>query len=74
MHTYKLANSIFDGPLTKPLSVLCISIEILSRIKWMGKTAPSNFKFGTLNGRFLRDGAASMAAKGLRMSSVSSLA
>ena len=31
MHTYKLANSVFDGPITNLLSVLCILIEVLSR-------------------------------------------
>ena len=31
MHTYKLANSIFDGPITNLLSTLCILIEVLLR-------------------------------------------
>ena len=31
MHTYTTENSIFDGPITDLLSVLCILIEIFSR-------------------------------------------
>ena len=31
MHTYKLATSIFDGPMTTLLSILCIFTEVLSR-------------------------------------------
>ena len=30
VHTYMPANSIFDGPVTNLLSVLCILIEVLS--------------------------------------------
>ena len=30
-HTYTPANSVFDGPITNLLSILCILIEILSR-------------------------------------------
>ena len=29
MHTYMLANSISEGPITNLLSILCIMIEIL---------------------------------------------
>ena len=28
MHTYAPANIIFDGPITNPLSVLCVFVEI----------------------------------------------
>ena len=65
MHTYKLANSIFDGPITTLLSILCILVEIFSpaHVK-MGKSL-NGFKFGTSIGRFLSDSAANMAVKGL---------
>ena len=31
MLTHTRANSMFDGPITNPLSVLCILIKVLSR-------------------------------------------
>ena len=39
MHTYTPANSIFDGPITNLLSILCILIEVLSRAHAKGEKA-----------------------------------
>ena len=61
------ANSIFDGPITKLLSVLCILIEILSRGHAKRGKGLNDFKFGTFIRPFTSDGAASMAVKGLVM-------
>ena len=36
MHKYTPANSIFDGPVTNPLSVLYVWIEILLRARAQG--------------------------------------
>ena len=66
MHAYTPTNSIFDGPVTNLLSVLCVSVEVLAHAK-RGKSL-NDFKFGPSNsstGRFLSDGAASTAVKGL---------
>ena len=67
MHSYTPAKSILDGPITNLLSILCILTEILSLTHAKGgkKRGHNDFKFGTLIGRFLSDGAASIAAKGL---------
>ena len=65
MHTYTPANSIFDGPITNLLSVLCSSVEVLSRADLKRGESLNDFKFGTSAGRFSNDGAASTAAKGL---------
>ena len=59
------ANSISDSPITNPLSILCILIEVLSRAHAKGEKSLNDFKFGTFNGRFPCDGAASMAVNGL---------
>ena len=74
MHTYKLANSVFDGPITNLLSVLCILIEVLSRAHAKGGGGGggggwslNDFMFGSFTGPFPSDGAASMAEKGLTM-------
>ena len=63
------ANSILDGPITALLSILCILIELevlpcalATKVKSL-----NDFKFGTSVGRFLIDGAASTAVKGLNM-------
>ena len=67
LHTCTPANSIFAGPLSNLLWILCILIEILSRAHAKGaKKSLNDFKFGTIMGRFPSDGAASMAEKGLR--------
>ena len=59
------ANSVFDGPITNLLSVLCIVAEILSRAHAKWEESVNDFKFGTFIGRFLNDSAANMAVKGL---------
>ena len=65
MITSTPANSIFKGPITNLLSVLCILIEVLSRAQVKGEKGLINFKFGTFTDHFLSDSAASMALKGL---------
>ena len=57
MHTYKLANSIFDGPITNLLSILCILIEVLLRAHekgWMAGWGGSrnHFMFDNFTGLF----------------------
>ena len=61
-------NSIFDGPITNLLSILCILIEIVSRARAKGGKSLNDFKFGTIVGRFQSDGVASMAVKRLTTS------
>ena len=58
MHTYVPPNSIFNGPITNLLSVLCIVIEILARAHTKGAE--------TFIGRLTSDGVASMGVKGLK--------
>ena len=68
MHTYTPADSIFDGPITNLVSILCISVEILSRVyarDWGGGGGHNGFRFGAFIGHFPSDGAGSMAVKGL---------
>ena len=66
MHTYKLANNVFDGPISNLLLILCILIEIFSRAHALGGSLKVNdFKFGTFIDNFQSDGAASKAVKGL---------
>ena len=66
MHTYTPADSVFDGPITNLLSILCILIEILSRARVKGGGGSlHDFKFGTSTGRFPSEGAAVTAVKGL---------
>ena len=66
MHAYTPENSIFDGPITTLLSVLCILVEVLSRTHAKKGKSLSDFKSGTSIGRFSSDGAASRTAvKGL---------
>ena len=62
MHTYAPENSIFDGPITTLLSVLCILVEVPSRAHAKRAKRLNDFKFG----RFSSVGAASTAVKGLR--------
>ena len=57
-------NSLFDGPVTNLLSVLCISIEIVSRALVKGG-GEGGVKCGTFIVRLLSDGAASVAVEGL---------
>ena len=64
MHTYKLANNVFDGPISNLLLILCILIEIFSRAHALGGSL-NDFKFGTFIDNFQSDGAASKAVKGL---------
>ena len=56
MHTYASSNSIFDGPVTNVLSVLCILIEILSRAHAKGQKSRNDFRRGAPFGRFPSDG------------------
>ena len=62
MPTYTPPNSIFDGPITNLLPILCMLIEILSRAHAKGtkKKSFKGFKFATFIGPFPCDGAASM--------------
>ena len=66
MHTYTPANSLFDGPVTNLLSILCILVEVLSRVHAKSGKSLNDFKFGTSTGRFSSDGAISRAVKRLR--------
>ena len=65
MHTYTPANSIFDGPITSLLSVLCILVEVLSRGHAKRGKSLNDFKFSTSISRFSSDGAVSTVVKGL---------
>ena len=65
MYTDTPANSIFDGPITILLSILCILIEVLSRADAKKGKRLMISKFGTSVGCFSSDGAASTAVKGL---------
>ena len=58
VHTYMPADSIFHGPVTNILSVLCILIELFSRARAKGGKKLNDFKFGSFIGRFPSDGAA----------------
>ena len=64
MHTYTPADSIFDGPVTNLLSVLCIWVEVLLRAHAKSGESLNDFKFGSCS-RFSSDAAASTAVKGL---------
>ena len=65
MYTYTPANSIFEGPVTNPLLILSILIEVLSRTHAEKGKSLNDFKFGSCIGRFPSDDAASMTVKGL---------
>ena len=65
MRTYKLANSIFDGPITTLVSILCILVEVRSHAHANRGKSLNDVKFGTSVGRFPSDSAASTAVKGL---------
>ena len=66
MHTYTPPDSIFDGPVTNLLSILCILIEILSRAHPKGgRQTLIVLNLALLVVVFLSDGAAGMAFKGL---------
>ena len=67
MHTCMPANSVFDGPVTNLLSILCILAEVLSRAHAKRGNSRNDFYSGTSIGHFSSDGAASTAAKGLRV-------
>ena len=64
MHTDAPVNSVFDGPVTTLLSLLCILLEVLSRALAKKGKSLNGFKVGTSVGRFSSDGAASTAVKG----------
>ena len=77
MPTYTPVNSIFDGPMTNLLSILCVLIEIVSRAHAKEKKDINTFTFGASSFfflfffsfssflcRFQSDGAARMAVKG----------
>ena len=49
------ANSIFDGHIATLLSVLCILVEVLSRIYAKTGKSLNYFKFGTFIGCFSGD-------------------
>ena len=66
MHTYTPENSIFDGPVTYLLSILCILVEFLSRAHAKEEKGLNDLKFGTVIGRFASGTLATMAVKGLR--------
>ena len=66
MHTFTLANSIFDGPITNLHSILCILVEILSFSYAKGGKGLNDLKFSPFIGRFQSNGAASIAVKGLK--------
>ena len=56
VQAYTPSNSVFDGPITNPVSVLWILIEILSHAHGKGKKKNLNdFKFGTFIGQFLSE-------------------
>ena len=65
MHTDTPANSIFDGPVTTLLSILCVLVEVLSRADAKRGPSLNDVKFSTSVGRFSSDVAASSAVKGL---------
>ena len=71
-HRHTPPNSVFDGPVTNLLIIVCILTEILSSAHAKGaqkkreKRSLNAFKFGTFVGRFPSDGVASRAVKGLR--------
>ena len=67
MYIYTPANSIFDGPIRNPLSILSILIEVLSRAHAERGKSLNDFQFGTCICRSLSDGAASTAVKGLNL-------
>ena len=57
VQAYTPSNSVFDGPITNPVSVLCILIEILSHAhgKAKEKKKLNDFKSGTFIGQFLSE-------------------
>ena len=59
MHMYTSANSIFDGPIASPLSVLCILIGFLLHAHVKGWESYNDSKFGTFNDNFSSDRMAS---------------
>ena len=65
MHTYTPANSIFDGPITNLLSILCILIEVSSPFMSSGGNF-NDLKFGTFICSFKSKGTASTAVNGLK--------
>ena len=65
MHTHTPENSIFDGPVTNPLSILCILRKVLSRAPAKQENNLNDFRFGTFISHFPSDTLASMAVKGL---------
>ena len=65
MNTYTPANSIFGGPITNLLSILCILIQVLSLAHEKGRKSLNDFKFGTFAARFPSDTMANMVMKGL---------
>ena len=58
-------NSIYGGPVTHFLSMLCILVEVLSAAHSKGEKSLNDFKFDTFIGRFPSDDAARMTVKGL---------
>ena len=66
MHAYTNRNNTFDRFITNLLSVLCVSVEVLSRAHAKRGKSLNDFKFGTSTDRFSSDGAAKTAVKGLK--------
>ena len=65
MHPHTPGNSVFDGPITNIISILCILIEILTRAHAKRGQSLNDFKFGTFIGRLPCDTVANMAVKRL---------
>ena len=65
MLAYTPANSIYDGPMTSLVSVLCTLMEVLSLAHAKRKKVLNDFKFGIFIGRFPNDDARSTAVKEL---------
>ena len=66
MHTYTPVNSIFDGPTTILLSVLCVLLEVPSRARAKTEKSLNDFKFGTSVGGFSSDGAGKHGSEGVK--------
>ena len=67
MLAYTPTNSIFDGPITSLLSVLCTLVEVLSRAHVKRKEVLNDFKFGIFIACFPNDNATSLAVKGSKL-------
>ena len=66
VHPCAPENSVFDGPVTNILLVLCVLIGVLSHAHAKGRQGRNNFKFDTSLRRFPNDTLASVAVEGLK--------